>query len=237
MSSAAGIPADAMAFYADLEIHNDRAWWAANKDRYETSVREPFSALVDALVDEFGEARIFRPYRDVRFSPDKTPYKTEQGAILGGAADTGSGVSGYYLRVGREGLTTGGGFMHAAADQVARYREAVADERTGAELQEIVNGLRRKRFDVGGEVLKTRPKGYDAGHPRVELLKHKSVIVWRDHGTPAWLHTSAAVRHVRDSWRAIGDLNAWVDAHVGPSTAPAPANAAASASAKGRLSR
>lgn len=146
MSRPAGIPKDAVAFYADLEANNDREWWAANKERYETSVREPFTEVVDALADEFGEARIFRPYRDVRFSVDKTPYKTEQGAILGGS---GSGVSGYYLRVGRDGLTTGGGYMHAARDQVARYREAVADDSAGVELQRIVDGLRRKRFQLG----------------------------------------------------------------------------------------
>lgn len=221
MSRATGIPADAIAFYADLEQHNDREWWAANKDRYETVVREPFSALVDALVDEFGPARIFRPYRDVRFSADKTPYKTEQGAILG-RADDGPGVTGYYLRIGREGLTTGGGYMHAAPDQIARYREAVADDATGHKLEGIVDALRRKRFQIGGEVLKTRPKGYDADHPRVELLKHKSLITWRDHGAPSWLGTGSAVRHVRDSWRAIADLNGWVDQHVGASTAAMP---------------
>ena len=93
MSSSAGIPADAVAFYAELEANNTKDWWTANKERYEQSVREPIAALTDALADEFGEARIFRPYRDVRFSADKTPYKTEQGAIASapGAPGTTSG--------------------------------------------------------------------------------------------------------------------------------------------------
>ena len=83
MSRPAGIPADAVAFYAELEANNTKDWWTANKERYERSVREPFAALTDALADEFGEARIFRPYRDVRFSADKTPYKTNAAATVG----------------------------------------------------------------------------------------------------------------------------------------------------------
>src|SRR6476620_7276086 len=114
VSPSAGIPADAVAFYAELEANNTKwsregmtdevrqayaDWWTANKERYEQSVREPFAALTDALADEFGEARIFRPYRDVRFSADKTPYKTEQGAIA-----SAPGGAGYYVRLGSDGL-------------------------------------------------------------------------------------------------------------------------------------
>src|SRR6185312_12225658 len=142
----AGIPADAVAFYAELEANNTKNWWAANKERYEQSVREPLVALTDALADEFGEARVFRPYRDVRFSAAKTPYKTEQGAIA-----TGPEGSDYYVRVGADGLTTGGGYMHAMPDQVSRYRSAVDTDRTGEELLVIVDALRRKGFEIGGE--------------------------------------------------------------------------------------
>ena len=123
MSPSAGIPADAVAFYAELEANNTKDWWTANKERYEQSVREPFAALTDALADEFGEARIFRPYRDVRFSADKTPYKTEQGAIA-----SAPGGAGYYVRLGSDGLVTGGGYMHGMPDQVARYRAALDAE-------------------------------------------------------------------------------------------------------------
>ncbi len=79
MSEFGGIPSDAVTFYADLAGHNTRDWWAANKRRYEDSVRGPLRELTDALADEFGPAKIFRPHRDVRFSPDKTPYKDRQG--------------------------------------------------------------------------------------------------------------------------------------------------------------
>ena len=162
MSPSAGIPADAVAFYAELEANNTRDWWTANKERYEQSVREPFAALTDALADEFGEARIFRPYRDVRFSADKTPYKTEQGAIA-----SAPGGAGYYVRLGSDGLVTGGGYMHGMPDQVARYRAALDAEGSGADLVAVVDTLRRKGFQIGGETLATRPKGVAADHPRL----------------------------------------------------------------------
>jgi len=145
VSPSAGIPADAIAFYAELEANNTKDWWTANKERYEQSVREPFAALTDALADEFGEARIFRPYRDVRFSADKTPYKTEQGAVA-----SAPGGAGYYVRVGSDGLVTGGGYMHGMPDQVARYRAALDADHSDEALPAIVDGLRRKGFQIGG---------------------------------------------------------------------------------------
>src|SRR5689334_12823782 len=136
-----GIPADAVAFYAELEANNTKDWWTENKHRYERSVREPVEALTEALAEEFGEARIFRPYRDVRFSADKTPYKTEQGAIA-----SAPGGAGYYLRIGADGLVTGGGYLHGMPDQVTRYRAALDAEASGEALVGIVDRLRRKGF-------------------------------------------------------------------------------------------
>jgi uncharacterized protein (TIGR02453 family) len=189
MSRPVGIPAEAVAFYAELEQHNTREWWAEHRDRYEELVREPLLALTDALADEFGRATLFRPYNDVRFRHDKSPLKTEQAAIV----QVSEGM-GYYLRVSAEGLTVGGGSMHHASDQVTRMRAAVDDEEAGQHLGSVVESLRHKGFQIGGEVLKTR--------------------------APAWLSTGAVVRHVRDDWRAVRPLQDWFAAHVGPSTIP-----------------
>ena len=192
MAAATGIPLDAVAFYAELEVNNTKDWWAANKERYEQSVREPFSA-------------------------DKTPYKTEQGAIA-----SASGGAGYYLRVGSDGLVTGGGYMHGMPDQVARYRAALDADTSGKALVAIVDGLRRKGFQIGGEMLATRPKGVAADHPRLELLRHKSLIAWRDRGTPTWMSTGSVVRYVSDDWRAIRPMVDWIGEQVGESTMPMP---------------
>ncbi len=105
----AGIPAGALSFYAELEDVNSRDWWLAHKDVYERDVREPMLALLDALEDEFGAAKLFRPNRDVRFSADKSPYKTHQGALVGAGT-----VQAYYVQVSAEGVGGGGGFRAEA---------------------------------------------------------------------------------------------------------------------------
>lgn len=211
MSGCPGIPADAAAFYAELADHNTREWWAANKERYETGVRGSILQLTDALAEEFGEAKVFRPHRDVRFSADKTPYKDRRGAIAQVA-----GGMGFYVQLGKEGLTTGGGYHHRASDQVARYRAAVDDDTTGPELHRLIDTLQDKGFQIGGDRLKSRPKGFAEDHPRVELLRHKSLMAWRDHGTPAWMSTPEVVDRVRDDWRDIRPLGEWLGAQVGP---------------------
>ena len=176
-------------------------------------MRQPITALVEELAGEFGEPQVFRPYRDTRFSKDKTPYKDRQGALVAVADGMG-----YYVQIGPDGLTTGGGYHHHAPDQVARYRDAVDDRTSGAELRAIIDGLRAARFEVGGDRLKTKPRGVADDHPRLDLLKHKSLVVWRDYGTPAWMSKPAARDRVQQDWQAIRPLGDWLAAHVGPTT-------------------
>ncbi len=209
----AGIPVDAVRFYADLEQDNSKDFWTANKQRYDESVRRPFEIMLETLAPEFGEVKVFRPYRDVRFSTDKTPYKEHQGGFI----QTVAGI-GWYVQVSADGLLVAGGYHSHAPDQVARYRAAV-DSAAGAELERIVAGLEDAKFELGGERLKTKPRGYDADHPRIELLRHKSLTAGRQHGVPSWLSTGRAVSRVRDDWRAIRPLIDWLTDHVGPASA------------------
>lgn len=206
-----GFPPGALAFYAELEEHNSRDWWLAHKDAYERDVREPMLALLDGLEDEFGEARLFRPNRDVRFSADKSPYKTHQGALVGSGT-----VLGYYVQVSADGLRAGGGFRAAGSAQTARFRAAVDAPSSGLALEGVLDSLRRARFELLGEKVKTTPRGYAADHPRIETLRHKELMVVRDFGAPAWLSTRRALTAVRDTWRAVRPLTEWLGEHVDP---------------------
>jgi uncharacterized protein (TIGR02453 family) len=208
-----GIPDEATAWYRGLEADNSKAYFTAHRDVFETAVREPMTALVTALEDEFGPAVLFRPHRDTRFSGDKSPYKTHQGAFA--AVEAGIG---WYLQVSATGLVTGGGFHHHAPDQVSRYRDAVDDDTAGTALQRVVDGLAVAGFTLHGDRLATRPRGVDAGHPRLELLRHRSLTALRDHGCPDWLATADALERVRADWRAYRPLVEWVLEHVGPAT-------------------
>lgn len=199
-----GIPFAALDFYEDLEADNNKIWWNAHKDVYDKSVKEPMTQLLAELEGEFGAAKLFRPYRDVRFSKDKTPYKAHQGAFVARGPSLG-----FYVQIDPAGLFVAGGFYGATAESIARFREAVDTDVRGRELEGIVRAMTEAGFEVGGDRLKTKPRGYDADHPRIELLRHKSLTVSKHFGSPAWLKTPKAAVRVRDTWRSMTPLVEW----------------------------
>ncbi len=208
-----GWPVEAVEFYEGLEADNTRTYWTDHKPIYDASVHTPMAALLDDLADEFGPGRIARPYRDVRFRADKSPYKTSIYAILD---------AGGYVNFSADGLTAGMGYYQMAPDQLDRYRRSVADDTKGAALVGIVGRLNANRVEVGGgSSLKSAPKGYPRDHPRIDLLRHKGLIAWRHWPVAAWLHTAAARRRVVEFLRVSAPLQDWLDEHVGPSTDPA----------------
>lgn len=200
-----GFPEAALDFYDDLEMDNTKAFWEAHKETYTTAVATPMKALTAALTDEFGEAKIFRPYRDVRFAKDKTPYKTHQGAFVAKGPSTG-----YYVQIGAPGVRVGAGFYEASAARLASIREAIVEKRRGGELEEILAQLTAAGWEVGGQRLKTAPRGYDVDHPRIELLRHKSMTLGRSYGFEPFIHTPELLDRVRLDWRAVTPLVDWV---------------------------
>jgi uncharacterized protein (TIGR02453 family) len=215
VSSFGGFGSGAVTFYDDLTANNSREWWLAHKARYDDEVRRPMEQLLEDLSAEFGEAKLFRPNRDTRFSKDKSPYKTNIAAVIHG--DGGGSV---YLSLSAEGLHVGGGGYHLGRPQLARFREAVADEAVGAALEAIAGELRRQKADVTSHSsLKTAPRGYSVDHPRIGLLRQDGIIgIWA-HPPRKWLTTAAARDRVADGWRALAPLNTWLTTHVGPPTA------------------
>jgi uncharacterized protein (TIGR02453 family) len=204
-----GFPVAALDFYDDLEMDNTKSFWAAHKHVYDEAVRLPMLALTGALAEEFGQAKVFRPYRDVRFAKDKTPYKTGQGAIVNVGAATG-----YYVEIAAPGVRVGGGYYHAGGPDLARIRAAIDTEHSGEELVRIVEGLRRKGFEVRGEQLKTSPRGYDAGHPRIDLLRYTSMSLGRSYGFDQVIHGPELLDQVRKDWRALRPLVEWIRQRV-----------------------
>jgi uncharacterized protein (TIGR02453 family) len=200
-------------FYEGLEADNSKAYWQDHKKVYEEAVRAPMEALLAELADEFGEGRIFRPYRDVRFSADKAPYKTAMGATL---------AAGGYIQLSSDGLGAGAGYYMMASDQLARYRSAVDDDRTGAALVGLTTALARKGIDITAHdaPLKRAPKGYDPDHPRIDLLRRKGVTAWKSWPVAAWLGTKQAKTRVVDFFHTARPLVAWLDEHVGPTELP-----------------
>ena len=205
-----GFPVAALDFYDDLEMDNTKSYWTAHKDVYETAVKAPMAALVAALEPEFGQAKVFRPYRDVRFAKDKTPYKTHQGAFVPSGPATG-----WYVQVGAPGVRVGVGFYEASPARLAGIRRAIADERRGTQLARIIATLRADGWELGGDTLKTAPRGYDARHPRIDLLRHRSMTLGRSYGFEPFIHTGELLDRVREDWRAGAPFVQWIGEHAG----------------------
>jgi uncharacterized protein (TIGR02453 family) len=212
-----GFPDEGLVFYEGLEADNSKTYWTEHRHLYEEAVRVPMQALADELAGEFGTAKLFRPYRDVRFSHDKTPYKTHQGAVLHAE---GRGVGSVYVQVSADGLRVSGGCWRLQPDQVERYRRAVDDDVQGPRLAAEVDTLRRRGWSIDGDQLVRTPRGYAADHPRVELLRHRSLHASQSWEPTDWLHRRTALERVRDAWREVTALNQWLADNVGASNAP-----------------
>jgi len=210
-----GFPSEAFDFYARLEVDNSKSFWDANRSTYETAIKAPFAELGDALAGDYGRLRLFRPNRDVRFSKDKSPYKTAAGAVT-----EGEGGAHYYVQVSATGLFAAAGYYELAADQLARYREALDHARHGPALEKAVATVRAAGLEVGGEELKTAPRGYAKDHPRIALLRHKRLYAGKSFPIAGWVHTAKSLERIRGVFDATRPITTWLDKHVGPSTLP-----------------
>jgi uncharacterized protein (TIGR02453 family) len=210
-----GWPVEALEFFEGLEADNSRSYWLAHKAVYDDQVRGPMLALLTELEPEFGAGKIFRPNRDVRFSKDKSPYKTAMGATL---------ELGGYIQLNAWGLAAGSGMYQMAADQLDRYRQAVVNDRTGGELERLIKEVGRHDVEITGHGrLKSTPRGYQKDHPRIELLRNKGVVAWKEWPAQAWLGTAAAKDRIVEFLRNAQPLGEWLSVNVGPAAPQDPA--------------
>jgi hypothetical protein len=129
-----GFPEEALDFYEGLEADNTRPYWTDHKAVFDSCVKAPMTALLEELAPEFGDPKLFRPYRDVRFSKDKTPYKTAAGAIVDGR---------FYVQLSAAGLYVAAGAYALSTEQARRLRSAIA-EPPGAVLAPVLDALERQ---------------------------------------------------------------------------------------------
>jgi hypothetical protein len=135
-----GWKVEALEFFEGLEVDNSKSYWQAHKNVYDDVVRAPMEELLAELEPDFGQSKIFRPYRDIRFSKDKSPYKTAIGATVGDG----------YVQLDARGLAAGSGMWEMAPDQLERYRAAVV-------------GAGRRAGRLGPRRAEDRPEGLSEG--------------------------------------------------------------------------
>jgi uncharacterized protein (TIGR02453 family) len=218
----AGMPDEGLAFLEDLEERNTKEFFQTNKGVFTEHVQAPFAALVEAAatrlrrsVPGLGQPKVFRIYRDLRFSRDKTPYKTSMSASVPsrpGAEDGGPGVgTGYYVNVGPAGLYTASGLYHADRPDLERVRAAIADPDTGPELEAILAKAAGKGLEPYLDPLQRMPRAWPADHPRAGLLKARSLVLNRQHDRAPWLQTAELLDHLVADWKAMIPFNRWLE--------------------------
>ncbi|MEA2155334.1 MAG: hypothetical protein QOE11_1474 [Solirubrobacteraceae bacterium] len=215
-----GFAPEAFSWFEALQADNSKGWFAAHRETYDRAVRGALEALLEQLAIELGgSVKLFRQHRDTRFSTDKSPYKTTTYGLITDRPDSRAPL---YAQLSATGLFAGTGYHALAADQLARFRAAVAADATGPALETAIATAHGAAVETFGEALKTAPRGYPRDHPRAGLLRHKSLIAGRRLQPAAGgaIAAAAALEHARATWEACAPMNAWLDEHVGASEIP-----------------
>ncbi len=181
---------DTLDFLQDLEVHNDRSWFEANRSRYEASVKAPMQRFITDLqtplrsisrhlvADPRGNGgSMFRIYRDVRFSADKSPYKTNTGAQFRHEAGRDAHAPGFYLHVEPGNCGMAGGVWHPPMPVLTDIRTRIVED--GDRWAEVRAAVEGAGFELmGADALKRAPKGFDPAHRHIEDLRRRSYAAW-----------------------------------------------------------
>ncbi len=192
-------------FLRGLAADNSKAYFEAHRDAYTTFVRQPLEAFLAAAEPIYGAGKVMRPNRDVRFSANKDPYRTDASMMAGS-------VGAVYLNVNPDRIEVGGGLYGPARDQLDRARSTIAERPDVASgLESALADLEASGFELAGAPLKTAPRGYDTAHPAIALLRLQHYAALRP------LPLDAPPSEVLETWSQIVPLIAWIDEHVGAS--------------------
>lgn len=197
-------------FFEGLHTENSREYFHAHRAVYDDDVRTPLELLAGELTPEFGEPKVFRPNRDLRFSADKRPYKEQASLVVG------DGPAALYAQVSADGLRVAGGWWQPSREQLAAFRQAVDDGEPGDELDALLAELAGGERGVGGNggleltgaSLRTAPRGWPRDHARIGLLRRTSLTVGAAHPPRAWLHTRECLARVVGHWHGVQRWNA-----------------------------
>ncbi|WP_141399151.1 DUF2461 domain-containing protein [Curtobacterium sp. 'Ferrero'] len=181
-------------FFRGLAEHNEKAWFEEHRDEWERDVQAPMEALLAEAERRYGPGRVLRQHRDVRFTPDKRPYREDTGLTAGGV----------YLSAGVDGLQVGGGLYTPSRAQLDAARTAIDEHpQAAAALQRELDALTDAGFELAGPPLKTAPRGWPKDHPRIELLRMQHYAALRH------LPLTSPLDDVVAAWDAVQPLVRW----------------------------
>jgi uncharacterized protein (TIGR02453 family) len=216
MTTFEGFGPEVRRWFEGLEADNSREYFAAHRDVFEESIRDQMQALLTELSQAFGgEVKLFRQNRDIRFSPDKSRYKTNTYGVVYGSELAAQGL---YASISARGLVAGSGYHRMARDQLERYRDAVADHTRGPELRRLAATAEKAGLELWGESLATAPRGYPKDHERIELLRRKSLALGSTLSFGRGIGRTDGLQFVTKTWREAAPVTGWLDREVGATT-------------------
>jgi uncharacterized protein (TIGR02453 family) len=213
-------------FFLELSLHNDRDWFQKNRDRYVEGWAEPMGALLAEVRDRLAGAyrpwslalpKVFRIHRDVRFSKDKSPYKTHVAGLVAleprGAG--GEPPTAFYFHVGVDERFSGSGLWTMEPPTLARFRAALLHPRHGPELTRLLAPLLERGFTtIAAETLRRAPRDVDPGHERAHLLRMKGLVVETGQVPKRLLTRPELVDWVVEQARLAAPVVLWLARHV-----------------------
>lgn len=211
MTAFSGFPKGAITFLRELEQHNEREWFKANRARYDELLVAPATALGEDLAPACGRPKVFRPWNDTRFHQGP-PIKEHIGLAIGY-----EGGGGFYVELSLDGLFVAAGLHNPAPDQVQRIRATIDDARGAAALQTAIDRARAGGLELNEPDLVRAPRGYPADHPRIDLLRRKRLVVTQRHKLAPWIHRPEAGERIAAQLDAAAPLVRWLRERVGPS--------------------
>lgn len=220
-TSSWAFPKDTVKFLKDLDKNNNRDWFKENKQRYESAWRDPAEEFAELMAVSLSEltgaeqvSKLFRIYRDVRFSKDKTPYNThvhisffnperKQAAANGGCTPH------WFFGLETDRVVLGAGAFDFDKVTLARYRQRV-DGKDGERLQKLVDKLAKQGATLHEPALKKVPPGFGKDHPRGELLRCKGLVVWKNLGKPALASEGNLIALCKKEFKVLKPVNDWL---------------------------
>jgi uncharacterized protein (TIGR02453 family) len=218
-----GFPQAAFSFLEALEADNSKRTFDRHRAAYDEGLMAPARELVSDLGAEL-QARIsrgihadprvngsiFRINRDTRFSKDKTPYKTHLDLFFWEGKGRSRECPGFFYRMTARTVVLGAGFHHFDAERLARFRAAVADERSGTALEDGIARVQAGGAAIGGETYKRVPAGFDAAHPRADILRYGGLFAYTESPLPAEAAGATFVGWCAERLEPLAPVHVWL---------------------------
>jgi uncharacterized protein (TIGR02453 family) len=217
-----GFPKESLKFFADLAMNNNKMWFNDHKMDYDNYVLEPSKAFVITMGERIHELSddimaipavnksLFRMNRDVRFSKDKSPYKTNLGILFWEGIRKRMECPGFYFHVETDELMLGGGMHTFPKDLIEPYRKAVVDDQSGKDLKKVIKTMEKDNLSVSGAHYKRVPQGYDPNHPNSELLKHNGLYTMVTTKVPKEFYSEKLIDFCYENFKKMYPLHKWI---------------------------